>query len=175
MDSELIDAARQGNRHAMETLLLQSQPDIRRYAMMHCIISDVDDAVQEVLLIIARHIGSLKFLAAFSSWLFKAVQRECRRLGRAALKYDPFEEETLEAWLNARSNDELMHELVSVMEKLPDEIREVILLKDYEELTNKEIAGDLGISVPAVKSRLHRARQLTRAMLLGTREWKDTL
>ncbi|HVL00238.1 MAG TPA: sigma-70 family RNA polymerase sigma factor [Dongiaceae bacterium] len=167
MELSVIAAAREGDRTAMETLLLQSQPDIRRYAMRHCIISDVDDAVQEVMLIVARQLESLRFLAAFSSWLFKTVQRECRRLGRAALNYDPFEEEHLERWLQAHSDDELMYELISVIEKLPREYREVILLKDIQQLSAREIAFELSITVPAVKSRVHRARELTRSMLLG--------
>ena len=51
---------RSGDRVAMEKLLAVCQPDIRRYAMQHCMISDVDDAVQEVLLIIARKISAFK-------------------------------------------------------------------------------------------------------------------
>lgn len=166
MDLSVIEAARDGDRSAMETLLLLSQPDIRRYAMRHCVISDIDDAVQEVLIIVAKHIESLKFLAAFSSWLFKTVQRECRRLGRVTLNYDPFEEEHLDSWLQAHSDDELINELISVIEKLPQEHREVILLKDIQQFSNREIASELGITVAAVKSRVHRARELTRAMLL---------
>lgn len=96
VDTSLIKAARKGNREAMERLLIQSQPDVRRYAMLHCKISDIDDAVQEVLLLIARRLETLDILAAFSSWIFKTVQRECRRLGRVAIHYDPFDEATLE-------------------------------------------------------------------------------
>ncbi len=170
MELSLITAARSGDRAAVERLLVLSQPDIRRFAMRHCAISDIDDAVQEVLLIVARQIHTLQFLVAFSSWLFKTVQRECRRLGRVTLNFDPFDEEHLEHWLQARTDNELVYELVSVIEKLPQDYREVLLLKDVQHFSNREIAYELGITLPAVKSRLHRARQLTRAMLLGDEE-----
>lgn len=166
LDRSLLQAAQGGDRRAMEELLSLSQPDIRRYAMQQCLISDVDDAVQEVLIIIARRLDSLRILAAFSSWLFKTVQRECRRLGRVALRYDPFEETELEAWLLSKPGNELQADLVSAVDRLQPEYRDVILLKDFEQLANKEIAARLGISLAAVKSRLHRARQMIRADLL---------
>ena len=166
LDMDLLKDARSGNRQAMEELLLISQPDIRRYAMKHCTISDIDDAVQEVLLTIARKLETLKVLAAFSSWIFKTVQRECRRLGRVALKYDPFEEGELEKWLNKHTNEQLFHELLDVIEKMPAEQRDVIIMKEIQQLANQEIAQELGITVAAVKSRVHRARNSSRRLLL---------
>ena len=167
LDGNLILAAQAGDRRAMESLLTKAQPDIRRYAMLHCSISDVDDAVQEVLLIVARRLESLRVLAAFSSWIFKTVQRECRRLGRVALNYDPFEEAELDSWLQSKPSGELLDDLVRALDSLEPEFREVILLKDFEQLANKEIATRLKISLAAVKSRVHRARQQVRNFLLS--------
>ena len=48
----LLDAARAGDVSAIERLLAVCQPDIRRYAQRNCLISDVDDAVQESLLVL---------------------------------------------------------------------------------------------------------------------------
>lgn len=167
LDQTLILAAQTGDREALEKLLLLSQPDIRRFAKQHCVISDIDDAVQEVLIILARRIDALKILAAFSSWLFKTVQRECRRLGRVTMNYDPFEEAHLEQWLRSMPYSDLLHDLIDAVDKLEPDYRQVILLKDFEQYSNKEVANNLGISVAAVKSRLHRARQMVRTMLLG--------
>ncbi|GAB3244823.1 RNA polymerase sigma factor [Chitinimonas naiadis] len=169
-DIPLLEAARAGDSKALARLLQLCQPDIRRYAQRHCMISDVDDAVQEALLVLSRKLGSLKALAALSSWLFKTVQRECRRLGRKALNFDPYDEEKLENWLSTRSNDALRLELVRAMETLPEDYRQVILLRDFEELTIGEMAEELGLSVAATKSRLHRARQTARDLLLGAEE-----
>lgn len=163
----LLEAARTGDPAALDGLLRVCQPDIRRYAQRHCLVSDVDDAVQETLLILTRHLGSLRAVAAFSGWLFRVVQRECRRLGRKVLHYEPFDEERLEGWMAVRSNDDMRLELAAALEALPAHYREVILLRDFDERTIGEMAAYLGMTPAAVKSRLHRARQLMREYLLG--------
>ena len=163
----LLEAARSGDPVALNSLLRLCQPDIRRYAQRHCLISDVDDAVQEALLIMTRRLESLRVVAAFSGWLFTVVQRECRRLGRKALNFDPYDEEKLENWLAVHSNDSLRLELAAALEALPPHYREVILLRDFDELTIGEMAAKLALTPAAVKSRLHRARQLTREYLLA--------
>lgn len=163
----LLESARTGDPVALERLLRVCQPDIRRYAQRHCMISDVDDAVQEAMLIMTRRLASLRVVAAFSGWLFTVVQRECRRLGRKALNFDPYDEEKLENWLAVHSNDSLRLELAAALEALPPHYREVILLRDFDELTIGEMAARLALTPAAVKSRLHRARQLTREYLLN--------
>lgn len=160
-------AAIDGDRQAMERLLALWQPDVRRYAMRHCLISDIDDAVQETLLTLSRRLPSVRKLAALSSWLFKTVQRECRRLSRKTFHLDPFDEARLETWLAAHSGDELRLELVDALESLPVDYRQIILLRDFEQLTIGEIAAQLGISSAAAKSRLHRARAMAREYLMG--------
>ncbi len=163
----LLEAARSGEPLAMDRLLAACRPDVRRYAQRHCLLSDVDDAVQEALLIVARRIGALRVAAAFSGWLIRIVQRECRRLGRAALRYDPYDEAALEAWLGARDDAALRHELIRALEALPPHYREVLLLRDFEELTIGEMAARLSLTPAATKSRLHRARELIREYLLA--------
>ena len=165
----LLAAAHGGDPQALEQLLRITRPDIRRYAQQHCLLSDVDDAVQEALLIVARKLPSLRVLAAFSGWTIRLVQRECRRLGRVTLRYDPFDEERLAQWLVTHAEAGLRLELVAALESLPPHYREVMLLRDIEELTIEEIAGRTGLTRPNVKSRLHRARALAREYLLGSR------
>lgn len=72
-------------------------------------------------------------------------------------------------WRNGCSHNlkgELLYELLNVIDKLPMEFRDVLLLKDFQQLANKDIAEELNISLATVKSRLHRARRMTRTMLL---------
>lgn len=163
----LLKAAHEGDRTAMEQLLSVCKPDIRRYAQRHCLVSDVDDAVQETMLVLSRRLHSLRALASFSGWLFRVAQRECRRLGRVAFRYDPFDEEKLEHWLSIHTSDTLRAELASALQSLPVQYREVILLRDFEEFSVSEIAARLELTRAAVKSRLHRARGLAREYLLG--------
>jgi RNA polymerase sigma factor (sigma-70 family) len=163
----VLQAAHNGDPQALAKLLAVCQPDIRRYAQRNCLISDVDDAVQEVLLVMSRRLSSLKVLAAFSGWLFKVVQRECRRLGRRALNYDPYDEERAEQWLASQDDAGLRTELVQALESLPPDYLQIVLLRDFEELSIAEIAQELGLTTAAAKSRLHRARALAREYLVG--------
>jgi RNA polymerase sigma factor (sigma-70 family) len=67
--------------------------------------------------------------------------------------------------------NDLRRDLGLMIAALPDPYREVLVLRDIEELTGPEAAAQLGISVEAVKSRLHRARSMLREKLLGSGYW----
>ncbi|MEW9900892.1 sigma-70 family RNA polymerase sigma factor [Chitinivorax sp. PXF-14] len=163
----LILAAQTGDQAAISRLLTVCQADARRYARRHCHASDVDDAVQESLLIISRKVTSLKAAMAFSSWLFTVIKRECRRLERMMFKHEPLEDEVAEQQLACRTDEALRIDLAHALESLPAHYLEVVLLRDFEELTIAEIAERLGEQPGAVKSRLHRARELVREYLLS--------
>lgn len=163
----LILAAQTGDQIAIGRLLAVCQADARRYAYKHCQVSDVDDAVQESLLIISRKVKGLKAAAAFSGWLFTVIKRECRKLQRLMFKTDAFDEDLAEHQLLCKSDNDLRIDLAAALESLPAHYLEVVLLRDFEELTIAEIAGRLGEQDGAIKSRLHRARELVREYMLG--------
>lgn len=165
--THLILAAQTGDAAAITRLLAVCQADARRYARRHCHANDIDDAVQESLLIVARKVGALKAAVAFSSWLFTVIKRECRRLERVMFRYAPLEDEIAEQQIARRSDEALRVDLANALESLPAHYLEVVLLRDFEELTIAEIAARLGEQPGAVKSRLHRARELVREYLLG--------
>ncbi len=163
----LILAAQSGDTGALSRLLLACQSDARRYARRHCAASDIDDAVQESLLILAKKVKALKAAAAFSGWLFTVVRRECHRLARKMFRQGGSIEDLAEAQLASRNDENLRIDLVAALESLPAHHLEVILLRDFAELTISEMAEKLGMQVPGVKSRLHRARELVREYLVG--------
>ncbi|MHC2791179.1 RNA polymerase sigma factor (sigma-70 family) [Mesorhizobium jarvisii] len=161
----LIDAARHGDRTALERLLAESQPDIRRYAQTQCAgTSDADDAVQETLLLVYQRIGALRTITSFSAWVFAIVRRECGRLWRKM--HGPAELPTDDhpAFID-RPELELRADLVAAIHSLPDRYREVILLRDIQEYSIGEIAVELRLTREAVKSRIHRARLMIREYL----------
>lgn len=175
-DTEVLRAAQAGDPAAMRTLLVQLRPDIRRYAAYQCgRATALDDVVQEALIIVNRKLGSVNDLAAFGGWLARVVTRLCLlpplRLLRAAESLLTIEERIE---FSARPADELRADLVRALDSLPTDYREVIVLRDFEELTIAELAARLGLSIAATKSRLHRARALVREYLVGssTREPK---
>jgi RNA polymerase sigma factor (sigma-70 family) len=165
--NNLIFAAQTGDPAAIGRLLAACQADARRYAYKHCQASDVDDAVQETLLVISRKVKGLKAAAAFSSWLFTVIKRECRKLARMMFKHNPLDEDIAEQQLACRTDDALRIDLANALESLPAHYLEVILLRDFEECTIAEMAERLGEQPGAIKSRLHRARSLVREYLLG--------
>lgn len=162
----LVDAARLGDATAIDRLLHVCHPDIRRYAYRHCLISDIDDAVQETLLIVTYKVRSLQKVWAFAGWLFEIVRRECRRLERRMFRLDPYDEEKMQDWLAYHSDEAVRVDVAKALESLPAHYREIVLLRDFEEMTIKEIAARLQLTASATKSRLHRARELLREYLL---------
>jgi RNA polymerase sigma factor (sigma-70 family) len=160
-----LQAARAGDRAALERVLARSRQDLRRYAEYHCEINDVEDAVQESLLLISRKLGGLRALEAYASWLFRIVKRECNRLKRARrrLVLLPSLEEIDGPHYPAPSG--LLRDVVAALAALPDHYRDIILLRDLEGRTIAEIAEGLGLHPEAAKARLHRARSLARQYL----------
>jgi RNA polymerase sigma-70 factor (ECF subfamily) len=162
----LFEAARLGDPQAIAELLNTAQPDIRRYARATCRSSaDAEDATQEALWILFRHVGTIRSLLAFSAWLFSVVRRECLRLARKAGLAPSIEESEAEAALLLRPEVDLRLDVAAAFEALPPHYRDVALMRDVREMTIDEIADALGASRQAVKARLHRARALMREYL----------
>jgi RNA polymerase sigma factor (sigma-70 family) len=161
----LFDAARLGDLAAIDRLLELTQPSLRRYAQRNCLISDVDDAVQEVMLILSRYVGKIRSAASLARFLFQVMRRECRRMARKSLGIDLWDEARTDAVLARLPPPELRLEIVAAIQSLPEHYREVLVLRDFEELTISELASRLELTRASVKSRLHRARELVREYL----------
>jgi RNA polymerase sigma factor (sigma-70 family) len=160
-----LEAARSGDRSALERVLGLSRQNLRRYAEFHCVINDVEDAVQESLLLVSRKLRDLRQLECFTSWLFRIVKRECNRLkrGRKLLTGQDIPECIMP--IAYPEPVEWRQDVATALESLPAHYREAILLRDLEGLTIEEMARHLNLSREAVKSRLHRARVLAREYL----------
>jgi RNA polymerase sigma-70 factor (ECF subfamily) len=162
----LFEAARLGDPQAIARLLETAQPDIRRYARATCRSSaDAEDAAQETLWILFRHVGTIRSLLAFSAWLFSVVRRECLRLARKAGLASSIDESQAEAALLLRPEADLRLDVAAAFEALPLHYRDVALMRDVKEMTIDEIADALGATRQTVKARLHRARALMREYL----------
>lgn len=162
--ADVFEAARLGDQGAIARLLEKAQPDIRRYARATCRTSaDAEDAAQEALWRLFRHVGTIRSLVSFSGWLFSVVRRECLRLARRAGV--TVAESEAEAVLLDRTEAELRLDVAAAFEALPPHYRAVALMRDVNEMTIDEIATALGTTRQAVKARLHRARLLMREYL----------
>jgi RNA polymerase sigma-70 factor (ECF subfamily) len=157
--TEVLARARAGDRAAMESLLATVAPTIRRFAMRMCKNeADADDTLQDALLAIATELAGYEGRSTFSSWAFAVARSACMRR-RRGLKNKPAEElgdyESIES---SPEDQAAASEVARALEELPAEHRDVLLLRDVEGMTAPEAAKVLGVSVDALKSRLHRAR-----------------
>jgi RNA polymerase sigma-70 factor, ECF subfamily len=164
-DADLA-AAQTGDLSALNRLIAAHRQGVYRYGLHVCrTTEDVEDAVQETLWAATRAIRTFRGTASsIASWLFAIVRRECLRLlevhRRAPQPLDGNEEVFTEVIdpsdaIALRQRVELLAGALSDLDPLH---REVILLRDIQELSAPEAAMQLGISIGALKSRLHRAR-----------------
>jgi RNA polymerase sigma-70 factor (ECF subfamily) len=173
MSEATIEAARAGDATALEELMREHRAEVVRYAMRLCISpEDAEDATQEALLALARYVTSLRAVAALSSWLFLAVRTHCLRLARRSLRYAltlegelALEGPTPEEQLVDR---QLRHRISVIVSELDPSLRDVLIRRDVLGESAKDAALALGLSVEALKSRLHRARAEVKKRLLAT-------
>jgi RNA polymerase sigma-70 factor (ECF subfamily) len=152
----------------------------RRMVASDC---DAEDITQDVLLQVVRKLPTFRGESAFPTWLHRvtvnaalshrrrqAVRAEHGLLGSLdALGADEPPSEAATRRMLPPEDQLAGHELKQLIdraiESLPAAYREVFVLADVEGLSNAEIAGQMGMSLPAVKSRLHRARAMLRDSL----------
>jgi RNA polymerase sigma factor (sigma-70 family) len=163
----VVEAARRGEPSALTALLTTARPALRRYAERSCFVSDVEDAVQEALFALSRHVGRLRYTQALSTWMFRVVRRQCHSLARVTLRFDPWDDARTDRVVEGVSEEGLRLQVAAALESLPEHYRQIVMLRDFEELTVAEIAIRLNLSTAATKSRLHRARALVREFLVA--------
>lgn len=178
-DQQLLERARAGDAQALETLLDRRQAQVYRFGLKMC--RDPDDAkdvVQDTLVAMARGVRDFRGASSISTWLYSVARSFCIKKRRRS-KFAP-EERSLDAdgavearrladpskgpddLLAGRQIERALDEAIDALEPI---YRQVLLLRDVEGLTAPEVAEVLGVSVQAVKSRLHRARLTVRARL----------
>jgi RNA polymerase sigma-70 factor, ECF subfamily len=178
-EDALLLAARQGNRAALGDLLERHQQRVFAFGMKMC--GDVDDAqevAQDTLLSMVRSLRDFRGEASLSTWLYTVALSFCIKKRRRS-KGAPAQHEQLDAAAHKQASAsapspeqtllgrETRDAVAAALDQLEPEAREVVILRDIEGLTAPEVAQVTGLSVAAVKSRLHRARQSLRTQLLA--------
>jgi len=183
-DQALIEKIKGGDYQAFEALVNRYEGKVYRLAIrMLRNQQDAEDALQESFLQVYRGLKSFEGRSNFSTWLYRLAtnvclmkirHRETEPAGMLPLedflpRHENGEQPTLQEWpekpeeilLTKESREKMMEAL----DRLPAEYRAVFVLRDIEGFSNAEAGEALGISVAAVKSRLHRARIALRGML----------
>ena len=173
IDDEVVVRARKGDREALGAVLVSVAPAIHRFGRRMCRnVHDAEDVLQDTLMNVATHLGDFEGRSSLSSWVFALTRSACARKRRglknrpSASNADLEEQADLAPSPEARAaHQELASALSHALDGLSDDYREAILLRDIEGLSAPEAASSIGISVDALKSRLHRAREALRAAL----------
>ncbi len=167
-DEELVRRSGAGDRKAFEMLAARHEGPLYRFALRTCGGErDAEDALQEGLLAAWRGAATFRGESSARTWLFQVVVNACHRRHRRragegsapepieAADGVPADETGPEERAGAR---EVGRAIDRALADLPDEAREVLLLRDVEGLSGDEAAAALGVGLAAMKSRLHRAR-----------------
>jgi RNA polymerase sigma factor (sigma-70 family) len=118
------------------------------------------------MLLLYRRVGTLRAVTSFSAWLFAVARRACLRLLRRTTGTTEAQSDDVEARLAHLAPEDIRIDLSRAIQSLPDHYREVILLRDIEELSIDEISGVLDLTRESVKARIHRARLMIREYLI---------
>jgi RNA polymerase sigma-70 factor, ECF subfamily len=187
-DDSLLESARAGDPQALEQLLGRHQGRVYRFGLKMCRDpEDAKDVLQDTLLAVARNVKDFRGASSVSTWLYTIARSFCIKRRRRS-KFAPEQEESLDLGpegqaahladpgrpadesLAGRQIEAALDEAIGALDPM---YREVLVLRDVEGLTAPEVAEIMGLTIEAVKSRLHRARVAVReriAPLLGLPE-----
>jgi RNA polymerase sigma-70 factor (ECF subfamily) len=174
-DTELVARLKRRDKRALEDLVRIHGAKLYGVALQFVRNeTDAQDVVQDALVSIWKRIDSFEGRSAFTSWLYRVTANAALMALRKRRKRDhDVPEENLSNLpdrtplpVTALINGELGQRVRAGIDTLPDSYREVVLLRDVDELSLEEIAEVTGLSESAIKSRLHRGRLLLRQALL---------
>jgi RNA polymerase sigma-70 factor (ECF subfamily) len=183
----LVRDAAKGDRQAMERLLIRAQEVAYRFSLLVCgHEEDAEEVMQEALLKTYEHARDIRNPDAFRTWLYQTVRNAClmkrrRRVDEPSRllsleqgstgdrgelrpidvedRARPADQRLIDAWVGER--------LRRALAALPGAYRAIVVLREIEGLSTREVAQVTGISEANVKARLHRARVMLRNQLEG--------
>ena len=181
-DEELLERLRAGDEAGVEEVVSRYAGPAYRVALrLTGKPEDAEEVTWEVMETVARKISSFRGDSSLSTWVYRIATNAAYgklRARQPALSleenfYNPGEAEALRGnhqdWSGLCEDPAAQLELRAVVERaigtLPPNDRAALILHDMEGLSNAEVADILGLSLPAVKSRIHRARLALRTQL----------
>ena len=180
-DTELVAAFKGGDLTAFVTLTERYTDKVHNLAMrITRNPEDTEEILQDVFLTVYRKINCFEGKSAFSSWLYRITANTSfmklrKRKQHSAVSMEDLGDARETSLGNTRSDTSDInfissrHELRALLEEsiqtLPNEYRAIFVMRDIDGFSNHEVGQVLSISVPAVKSRLHRSRLMLRRRL----------
>jgi RNA polymerase sigma-70 factor (ECF subfamily) len=181
-EEKLIETAKKGDKKALSQLVKNYEQTVYNFSFKICRDRDkAENIMQETFYSMVKHLKQFDNKSKLSTWLYRIVANHCLMQARreknrhfVAIENDEtlFEEKYAVDYSRMPTkyteNEELKKILDEAISKLSPDYRMIFLLRDVEGLSTEETADAAGLSISAVKSRLHRARaflrnELTRA------------
>ena len=173
-DIELVDLTLDGHHKAFEILVRRYRDRVYAIALgMTRRDHEAQDIVQETFMAAFRKLHTWRRESPFRGWLLRIASnaglmrlRSRRRRPEVSLELRTQDEDVRERQIEDHApladqllqDEELGQRLHAAIDTLPEKYRSILELADFQHLSMKEIAAQSGLSVPAVKTRLHRAR-----------------
>lgn len=180
-DAQLIEMFLKGSEESFEELI--GRYETKAYNLAMRLTRNEEDArevLQDVFVTLYRKLGSFQGKSAFSSWLYRitvnaAFMKIRKRKTQVALSVDDVYPQVVQAHVaeneyenradSMYESKELRLALEKAISKLPEDYKAVFVLRDVDGLSSQEVSEILSLSIPAVKSRLHRSRLMLRRRL----------
>ncbi|NWF88813.1 MAG: sigma-70 family RNA polymerase sigma factor [Ignavibacteriaceae bacterium] len=180
-EQSLILEAQAGNSKALAELVKLYEKTIYSFAFKVCRNPEkAENTMQETFISMVKSLKQFDGKSKLSTWLYRITANHClmeyrkRKHNYVSIDDDDalISEDSVADWANVPSftieNSELKSVLDNAIQKLSPEYRIVFLLRDVEGLSTEETGKITDLSVPAVKSRLHRARAFLRKEISQT-------
>ena len=181
-EKQLIERAKQGDSKALTELVKMYEQTVYNFAFKICRDRErAEHTMQETFLSMVKSLHQFSGNSKLSTWLYTIVSNHCLMLARSQKNKNFTYLEDDDALISnvhpndwnvkpdkVAENNELREILDKAIEKLPYDYRIVFLLRDIEGFSTEETGKMTNLSIPAVKSRLHRARAFLRNELNET-------
>jgi RNA polymerase sigma-70 factor, ECF subfamily len=178
-DSALIEMALAGQNECFTLLMDRHLGAVRRRVRsMVRSAADLEDLLQEVLLKVWLHLSTFRSESSFRTWMTRVAINEALQANRREQCRPPRSQELrdldtfaspVESPYRSLARNEAIQAVRNAVMKLPAKYRQVLILRDLDQINTLETAQSLQESVPAVKTRLQRARHMLLARLQRSR------
>lgn len=163
-ETEIFKRLDGGDESALDELVRAYYPEILRYCRRHTADEhSAEDAAQETFCRAVRHLDAYAHRGKFRAWLYKIASNTCADYWRRGERAVPLDEEVYVEKGFERA--ELSQDLSAALASLPEEQREVVLLRYMHDLKLRECAEVLGIPLRTVQSRSRAALKALRKLL----------
>jgi RNA polymerase sigma-70 factor (ECF subfamily) len=130
--------------------------------------AEAEDIVQEVFLRIHTHLESVREMERLEAWIFQVARNSLIDAYRRKRRVEPLVDYPVEDdHSEPDASEELIPYLREIVQGLPEPYREALILTEYQGLSQVEMASRLGISLSGAKSRVQRARQKVKEIMLA--------